>query len=119
MASYPCTEALMNSCWFRSAGDPAGSAGLSEDLAYTIGWALFAIGLLAAGLLAGRRSVRLCAIVLLVATILKAFLHDTWRLGGLYRVGSLVGLAVCLALVAVVLQKFVLTPREAREGDPS
>ena len=33
-----------------------------------------------------------------------------WRLGGLYRVGSFVGLAVSLALVAVVLQRFVLTP---------
>jgi len=94
----------------------AGRAGLSEDLAYTIGWALFAIGLLAAGLIARRRTVRLCAIVLLVATILKAFLHDTWRLGGLYRVGSLVGLAICLALVAIVLQKFVLTPGAARKG---
>lgn len=94
----------------------AGRAGLSEDLAYTIGWALFAIGLLVAGLVARRRAVRLCAIVLLVLTILKAFLHDTWRLGGLYRVGSLVGLAVCLALVAIVLQKFVLTPGAARKG---
>jgi hypothetical protein len=85
-----------------------GHAGLPEDLAYTIGWALFAIGLLVAGVVGRRRSVRISAISLLAVTVVKAFLHDTWKLGGLYRVGSLVGLAVSLALVALVLQRFVL-----------
>jgi hypothetical protein len=33
-------------------------------------------------------------------------------LGGLYRVGSFVGLAICLALVAIVLQRFVLARDE-------
>ncbi len=89
-----------------------GSAGLPEDLSYTIGWGVFAIGLLAAGIVGRHRLTRICAIVLLVATILKAFLHDTWKLGGLYRVGSFVGLAICLALVAVVLQRFVLASGE-------
>lgn len=84
-----------------------GSAGLPEDLAYTIGWALFAIALLVAGLVGRQKAVRVCSIALLALTVCKAFLHDTWRLGGLYRVGSLVGLAVSLALVALVLQKFV------------
>lgn len=84
-----------------------GSAGLPEDLAYTIGWALFAIALLVAGLVGRLKAVRVCSIALLALTVCKAFLHDTWRLGGLYRVGSLVGLAVSLALVALVLQMFV------------
>ena len=84
-----------------------GSAGLPEDLAYTIGWALFAIALLVAGLVGRQKAVRVCSIALLALTVCKAFLHYTWRLGGLYRVGSLVGLAVSLALVALVLQKFV------------
>ena len=53
------------------------------------------------------------AIALLVVTVVKAFLHDTWSLGGLYRVGSLVGLAVSLAAVAVALQRFVLRKTEA------
>jgi hypothetical protein len=30
----------------------------------------------------------------------------------LYRIGSFVGLAVCLALVAVLLQRFVLTAQQ-------
>lgn len=87
------------------------SAGLAQDLSYTLGWALFAVGLLAVGIAAASRAVRAAALGLLVIAILKAFLHDLGRLGGLYRVGSFVGLAVCLSLVAVALQKFVLARR--------
>ena len=68
----------------------------------------FALGLLAAGLLLQNRPSRIASIVLLTGTVAKCFLHDLGRLGGLYRVGSFVGLALCLALVAIVLQKFVL-----------
>jgi uncharacterized membrane protein len=84
------------------------SATLAQDLTYTLGWAVFALGLLGAGLLLRSRPARIASLLLLVATILKCFLHDLGRLGGLYRVGSFVGLAVCLALVALLLQKFVL-----------
>ena len=45
---------------------------------------------------------------------LKAFLQDLSRLQGLYRVGSFVGLAFTLALVAVILQKFVLVKSEGQ-----
>jgi hypothetical protein len=84
------------------------SAGLAQDLTYTIGWALFAIALLVAGIARKSRATRIASLVLLVVTIFKCFVHDLWQLGGLYRVGSFVGLAVCLALVALALQKFVL-----------
>jgi uncharacterized membrane protein len=83
-------------------------AGLAQDLTYTIGWGLFAFGLLIAGIVLVNKPGRLAAIVLLSATVAKCFLYDLWRLGGLYRVGSFVGLAVCLTMVAVLLQKFVL-----------
>jgi uncharacterized membrane protein len=49
----------------------------------------------------------------LSVTVGKCFLHDLWKLGGLYRVGSFVGLAVCLTLVALLLQKFVLQTAQA------
>jgi hypothetical protein len=89
------------------------STSLAEGLAYTLGWALFAIVVLVAGIVKGSRGARAAALVLLVVTILKCFLFDLARLGGLYRVGSFVGLAVCLALVALLLQRFVL-----RRADP-
>jgi hypothetical protein len=89
-----------------------GGAGLAQDLAYTLGWAIFAIVLLAVGIRSHNRPGRVAAIALLTLTVVKAFLHDTWSLGGLYRVGSLVGLAVSLAAVAVALQRFVLRKGE-------
>jgi uncharacterized membrane protein len=42
-------------------------------------------------------------------TLLKLFLHDLWSLGGLYRVGSLIGLAVVLILVSFIYQRFLST----------
>jgi hypothetical protein len=87
--------------------------GLAQDLSYTLGWALFALGLLAAGILARERVARFAAIALLTVTVLKTFLHDLARLEGLYRVASFVGLAFSLALVAVALQKYVLRKERA------
>jgi uncharacterized membrane protein len=86
------------------------SSSLAQDLTYTIGWAIFAVALLIAGIALHSRGARLAAIVMLLATIFKCFLHDLGRLGGLYRVGSLLGLAISIVLVAVLLQRFVTRP---------
>ncbi len=88
------------------------SATLAQDLTYTLGWALFGVALLAVGIAISSRAARASSLGLLVITILKCFLHDLARLGGLYRVISFVGLAVCLALVALALQKFVMAVRK-------
>ncbi|HVR39218.1 MAG TPA: DUF2339 domain-containing protein, partial [Thermoanaerobaculia bacterium] len=88
------------------------SSSLAQDLTYTIGWALFAIGMLIAGIVLSTRAARVAAIILLSVTIFKCFLHDLGRLGGLYRIASFLGLAVALALVTVLLQKFVVAKRE-------
>ena len=48
------------------------------------------------------------------STTFKCFLYDLRELEGLYRVASFVGLAMSLALVALALQKYVLSkPRNA------
>ena len=58
------------------------------------------------------RPVRVAAVVLIAITAFKAFLYDMRSLGGLYRVFSLAGLAISLALVALALQRFVLRDRD-------
>jgi len=92
------------------------SSSLAQDLTYTMGWALFAVAMLVAGLVLHSRASRVAAIFLLLVTVLKCFLHDLARLGGLYRVASLLGLTISLLLVGVLLQKFVIrkaaTPAE-------
>jgi len=87
------------------------NAGLGQDLTYTIGWGIFAFALLISGIILRSKPARVSAITLLSVTVGKCFLHDLWRLGGLYRIGSFVGLAICLTLVALLLQKFILLPQ--------
>jgi uncharacterized membrane protein len=87
------------------------SSSLAQDLTYTIGWAVFAIAMLIAGIAFSTRPARVAAIALLIVTIFKCFLHDLARLGGLYRIGSFLGLALALVMVSVLLQKFVLSRR--------
>ncbi len=87
---------------------------LAQDLTYTIGWLIFGLVLLTAGIYVHNRLGRMTAVALIAVTTFKAFLYDMGSLGGLYRVASLVGLAISLSLVALALQKFVLqSPKEA------
>ncbi|MGA8808245.1 MAG: DUF2339 domain-containing protein [Thermoanaerobaculia bacterium] len=92
------------------------SSSLAQDLTYTIGWALFAVAMLVAGLVLHSRASRVAAIFLLLVTVLKCFLHDLARLGGLYRVASLLGLTISLLLVGVLLQKFVIRKAVAEQA---
>jgi uncharacterized membrane protein len=95
------------------------SSSLAQDLTYTIGWALFAVAMLVAGLVLHSRASRVAAIFLLLVTVLKCFLHDLTRLGGLYRVASLLGLTISLLLVGVLLQKFVIRKTAATVEEPT
>jgi hypothetical protein len=87
---------------------------LAQDLTYTIGWLVFGLLLLTATIYLHNRPGRIAAVVVIAVTAFKAFLYDMGSLGGLYRVVSLVGLAISLALVALALQRFVL--RDFREN---
>jgi len=81
------------------------SGNLAQDMSYSLAWALFAFGLLAIGFRIGQAPARYAGMGLLVVTILKLFLHDLFRLGGLYRIGSLIGLAVVLIVVSFLYQR--------------
>ncbi len=81
---------------------------VSQDLTYTIGWLAFGMTLLGAGIYLHERPARIAAVSLIAVTAFKCFLYDLASLGGLYRVASFVGLAIALALVSLVLQKYVL-----------
>jgi hypothetical protein len=83
------------------------SANLGQDMTYSLAWGAFAFGLLTVGFRTANRPTRYAGMALLIATLLKLFLHDLWRLGGLYRIGSLIGLAVLLILVSFIYQRFL------------
>ncbi|HXW07022.1 MAG TPA: DUF2339 domain-containing protein [Vicinamibacterales bacterium] len=87
---------------------------VSQDLTYTLGWLVFGMLLLGAGIWLRIRAARVAAVGLIAVTTFKCFLYDLGSLEGLYRVVSFVGLALALALVSLALQKYVLR-RESRQ----
>jgi len=86
---------------------------IAQDLTYTITWLVFGLALLAAGIVAGAKPARVAAVALITVTTFKCFLYDLSSLAGLYRVGAFLGLGISLALVSLVLQKYVLAPKES------
>jgi uncharacterized membrane protein len=80
---------------------------LAHQLGYSLSWLVYASGLLLVGIKLAQVRVRWAALILLVITSLKIFLMDLWKLGQLYRVASLVGLAVVLILVSFLYQRFL------------
>jgi len=84
---------------------PHGS--LSMQLAYSIGWLLFAISLMVVGIRWEQVRVRWAAIILFGLTACKIFLLDVSSLDRELRVASLLGLGVSLYLVSFLYQRFL------------
>ncbi|MDD2707487.1 MAG: DUF2339 domain-containing protein [Verrucomicrobiae bacterium] len=91
------------------------SASLAQDMTCSIGWAFFALILLGVGIRLNRAAARYAGLGLLVVAVCKLFLHDLWRLRELYRVGSLLGLALTLMLVSFIYQRFIA--RQSSKGE--
>jgi hypothetical protein len=89
---------------------------LARQLGYSIGWLLFGIVLLGLGLSRGIKNLRLAGLGLLMLAAFKVFVGDLWSLGGLYRVGSLVGLAAVLILASFLYQKFEKGDNDAKRS---
>ncbi len=86
----------------------------ARDMTYSLGWGVFAFVMLLAGIMKKLPAARYGGLSLLVVTLLKLFLHDLWRLGGLYRIGSLIGLALLLLLVSFLYQRFLAPGADRR-----
>lgn len=83
------------------------SGNLAQDMTYSLGWGGFAFILLIIGIRSGSKGARFGSLSLLSMTIVKVFLHDLWKLGQLYRVASIFGLASILILVSFLYQKYL------------
>ena len=83
-------------------------ASLGEDMTYSLGWGVFGLITLVLGLVLRASRARLAALFVLLLTIGKVFLHDLWHLGALYRVGSIIGIAISLLVVSFLTQRFIL-----------
>ncbi|MDB6040211.1 MAG: hypothetical protein JWM99_4052 [Verrucomicrobiales bacterium] len=92
------------------------SASLAQDMTYSLAWGVFAFILLIIGFKSLNSPIRYSGMALLVFTLLKLFLHDLWRLGGLYRIGSLVGMALVLMVVSFIYQRFLSTDALSKQS---
>lgn len=93
------------------------SGNFARDMSYTIAWALYALGLLVVGIWKQARGARYAALGLLGVALLKLFFHDLARLGQLYRIGALMGVAVIAIGASFLYQRFL--PPDEKKPDPA
>ena len=79
----------------------------AQRLTVSIAWGIYALILLGFGMARDSLGLRWISLTFLLVTIGKVFLYDLGALRDLYRVASLVGLAVSLILVSLLYQRFV------------
>ncbi len=87
----------------------------ARDLTLSIVWICYAVVLLAIGMWRRSRALRWTSLIFMLVSIGKVFLYDLGQLKDLYRVMSLLGLAVSLLLISLAYQRFVFR----KEGAPT
>jgi hypothetical protein len=90
------------------------SGNFARDMTFTIAWALFALGLVGAGIARRLAGARWSGLGLLAAAVLKLFLYDLARLDQLYRVGALVAVAAVAIAASTLYQRFTAAGRLKR-----
>ena len=88
----------------------------ARDLTLSVAWTLYASLLLGVGMWRRAPALRKLSLALLLMSCAKVFLHDLAHLEDLYRVMSLVGLALSLIGVSFVYKRFVFSDDDATDG---
>lgn len=92
------------------------SGNFARDMSYTIGWSLFALGLLLISFWRQIRAGRYAALGLLGVAIAKLFFHDLSRLDSLYRIGALFAVAVVATVASFAYQRFLPSDDKSSES---
>ena len=69
-------------------------------------WMIYSFALVAIGIFRKIRGLRIVAIILFAATILKVFLIDTSEVAQIWRIFSFIGLGIILILTSLLYQKY-------------
>ena len=88
----------------------------ARDLTLSLAWVVYAVTLLGLGMARDSSALRWLSLGFLVLSIGKVFLYDLGELRDLYRVASLVGLAISLILVSLAYQRFVFRRRASADA---
>ncbi|MBX7098986.1 MAG: DUF2339 domain-containing protein [Myxococcaceae bacterium] len=84
----------------------------ARDLALSLTWIVYSVVLLAIGMWRASKAMRWMSLLFLLVSIGKVFLYDLGELKDLYRVASLMGLAVSLIVISFAYQRFVFRRSE-------
>jgi uncharacterized membrane protein len=87
-----------------------------RDLVTSLSWGVYAILLLVLGTARAITALRWASLAVFFLALGKVFLFDLGHLSGLYRVGSLAGLALSLLAVSLFYQRFVFRRPAATPG---
>jgi uncharacterized membrane protein len=90
----------------------------AEFYAYSAVWIVFALSLLAIGILRASILLRYASLVVLMTAVVKVFLFDMSDLSGLFRVASFLGLGLTLIVIGRIYQRFVFRPVAPTQGEP-
>jgi uncharacterized membrane protein len=86
----------------------------AEGYAYSAVWLVCALALFIAGLKFSRQYIRYAGLAVTILVVSKVFLLDMAGLQGLYRIGSFIGLGLCLVGIGWLYQKFLMAPAAPR-----
>jgi uncharacterized membrane protein len=86
-------------------------------MSYSIGWACFALGLLAIGIWKQVPAARYASLGLLSVTLLKLFFYDLRNLDQLYRAAAFLTVAIIMILASYFYQRFL--PPEPASKTPA
>jgi hypothetical protein len=97
-----------------AAGLPAGAARaeLGQQVALSVAWALYAVGLVAAGFRRGYAPARYLAIALFGLTIVKVMTKDIAELDRVYQMLSVLALGVLLVAASYLYQRMTTRPKD-------
>jgi len=83
-----------------------------SSISLSLFWLMYAIALLAFGVIGRYKAVRVGGLALLLLAILKLFFVDLWSLGTLYRIISSMSLGIVLLSISFVYQKYKAAIKE-------
>ena len=78
----------------------------AQNLSLTVLWAVYALVLLAVGIIGKLRAVRLAGLALLTIPVAKVFVYDVFQLEQAYRVAAFIGLGALLLISGYLYQRF-------------
>lgn len=90
----------------------------AENWGYTIAWLLYGLVLLALGIWAKARAIRLGSAIVIMLAVAKAFLFDMSELEGIWRALSFMGLGVALIGIGLVYQRLLFGPKIGSGQEP-